>query len=845
MRQIIRNRRIQISLLILYLIPILLLIGFIAKFRVNVPSWDEWPVSTIFEKVATGELSFSDLIEPYNQHRYLFLRLILIPLAFLTNWNKDYELACSVILAILTGIIILQISRQKLDPVKGIIPFHLANISTAFIIFSLVQYQNWLWGLQIGVFLVNFCLVLSVWIMTAKYQYQPEKSLFLAAIPCIIASFTMAQGLTTWLAVLPSIYFQHQRKQRKMRSLLYWFGLFLMTCWFYFLNYPESESKTSKFATVLSHPLYFLKFFFTVLGAPLAHYSSVASLAIGILLILVFLGLILWGIKLYQFKFFQKIAPWLSFATFAILFSAIVTLGRANIGIEFGRGVDFALGSRYTTNSLFIIIAVIQIYYSLFPLESFPQKINLIPKLLGFNILWIVLLGVNSIDSINKGKIYHQRLEAEKFCLNLIQVLDERHHCWHWWEIMTFTDEMRNYAKFLNSINFINSPDIKFIDSDTAIHGKIITSDLNQQIFVQNPNDVLSISGDLRLSKDLLSDKQSYLVALSYGNRKTIIATSHPYSLNKYQASHQKLAWNIFLYAETIPLGETTLKAWLYQPQKQQFIRLPGEVSVKRLPENFDKNATFNAKPTETYGFLNTSTIPPVATANQRVIVSGWARLPAQTQQPSHVFLSYDDEKYFAASTEVNLDSPDVAQALGSNRYRQARWLTSLPTWTLPPGETTIKAWVYNPKQKQFVKLENDVTVKVFPEETAFVSQSQEIYGYIDSSKLSENSLTLSRREPLPLEGWARLPDALEQPQQVMFSYGNEQSFFAVAYVNLSSPDVAETFNSPQYNQVRWKTVLPLNFLPLGETVIKAWVYHPEKQQFVQLENEVTVTIVD
>ncbi len=831
--------RTQVFLLILYIIPILLLVWFIAEFRVNVPSWDEWPVSTIFEKVATNELSFNDLIEPYNQHRYLFVRLIIIPIAFLTNWNKDYELALNVILAISTWIITLQISCKKIENFKGKTSFYITNSVTLFLILSLVQYQNWLWGLQIGVFLVNFSVALAILILSSDERLQPQKSLLIAAFFCAIASFTMAQGLVSWLAAIPLIGLKIQGKRQKILSVLSWIALFLFTCFLHFYDYPISEEKGSNITAILANPTYFIKFFFTVIGAPLSPDSSVIAFSFGILIILLFLGLIIRGIKLYHFKFIQQVAPWLSFALFAILFSSLVTAGRANLG------VDFALGSRYTTNSLFLIIALIHIYYTLSFNKFRNKRYNRFPKTIFFQLFLIILLGISSIYSIQQGKPYRHRLESEKNCLNFIQVIDDRHYCWTWWEIMNSPEKMRSHAQFLNSVNFIESPDIQFINSAAEIEGKITKPNLNQPILLRHPEDSLSISGEVRLSDNLLSQKQPYLIALSYGNRKTIIEYRPLNTLDTANIKDQKLAWSISLSASLLPLGETTLNPWLYSPQKQQFIRLKGAVSIKRLTPEIDKNVTFNTEPAETYGYIDSSAIPSAATSNQRITVSGWAILPSRIKQPSQVFLSYGNHKYFIASAKVHLDSPDVAEALNSDQYRQARWLTTLPSWIFPPGKTSIKAWVYDPKRKQFVKLNDEAKVEVFPKETTFISSSQPIYGYIDSPENPETSFTLSRDQILSLKGWARLPERVEQPKNVMFSYGNQQSFFGGADVNLSSPDIAQAFNSQRYNQVRWEAQLFMHTLPLEKTVIKAWIYHPGKQQFIQLQHEVAIAIID
>ena len=78
-----------------------------------------------------------------------------------------------------------------------------------------------------------------------------------------------------------------------------------------------------------------------------------------------------------------------------------------------------------------------------------------------------------------------------------------------------------------------------------------------------------------------------------------------------------------------------------------------------------------------------------------------------------------------------------------------------------------------------------------------------------------------------------------------MFSYGTNRSFFANAVVDLDSPDVAKALNSSRYSKVRWAVNIPSKSLPLGETVIKAWVYDPSSQQVVKLSGEPKVKVVE
>ncbi|HBE16940.1 MAG TPA: hypothetical protein DDW51_04840 [Cyanobacteria bacterium UBA11367] len=59
------------------------------------------------------------------------------------------------------------------------------------------------------------------------------------------------------------------------------------------------------------------------------------------------------------------------------------------------------------------------------------------------------------------------------------------------------------------------------------------------------------------------------------------------------------------------------------------------------------------------------------------------------------------------------MDRPDVAKAFGSSQYAQAGWQVDVFPKSLPLGETVIKAWVYNPDNKEFVKLNGEPKIKV------------------------------------------------------------------------------------------------------------------------------------
>jgi hypothetical protein len=134
---------------------------------------------------------------------------------------------------------------------------------------------------------------------------------------------------------------------------------------------------------------------------------------------------------------------------------------------------------------------------------------------------------------------------------------------------------------------------------------------------------------------------------------------------------------------------------------------------------------------------------------------------------------------------------------------------------------------------------------RTFPKALAFVENPDKLHGYIDTPPTTDQLLRQSKHDQIELQGWAILPDSRPLPKTVFFSYGEQRSFFAHAAVSLDRPDVAKSLNSSRYTTVGWKAMMTLQTLPLGETVVKAWVYDREGKRFVKLEGEPKVQVVE
>ncbi len=132
-----------------------------------------------------------------------------------------------------------------------------------------------------------------------------------------------------------------------------------------------------------------------------------------------------------------------------------------------------------------------------------------------------------------------------------------------------------------------------------------------------------------------------------------------------------------------------------------------------------------------------------------------------------------------------------------------------------------------------------------FPRNIKFIAQSEKLHGHIDVPPTTKKPFNLRRSDTLNLFGWAIFPNYQEQPPIVLLSYGNNQSFFATGLVNSNRPDVATALNSSLYNTSGWEANVSLRSIPAGETVIKAWVYDRKGQQFIQLNGEPKIKVLE
>lgn len=575
-----------IFLFILYLTPVIGICWFVARFSVNVPLFDQWILPYLFEKFATDDLTLKTLLAQHNTHRLFFPKLIFISLAFLSNWNIRLELCFSVGLAIFTSLALYQLSRIT-SQFRSNFSFHLANIFTYFLIFSWVQYENWLWGFQIAIFLINLCVVLACLVLVDP-KLKSKFKLFIAAVLCGVASFSSAQGLLSWIVVLPLVAILDGNSSQKIKRLMLWVFTFILSGLIYSIDYQKESTFTEE--NLLIHLDQIWSFFLNLIAAPIFHSTTLNSW-IGGLILLLFLGLTSNWIK-HHSSSPQKLKSltWISIGFFSILCSALIAIGRAELG------TDYALvASRYTTHSILLLIACVQLAQRWADDSLNYHRVSLnLKKLLVYSFLVGILISFNGMISLDAMSYIQSRLpliQGGRTCFYLINYLEKSsffktslQSCLlqlnprDWIDVIWDTAprlERLNFRKFAKNVTFISQPEL--------VDGEITSPLTSEQSLRISSGDSIHIEGWITLSR---SQKLPEIIFFSQADHQSFFANADVIPENNdfknlfNIQSQTKAKWQIELSAHDLSIEPTVISAWSYHSEKNQFHKLKNDVNI-------------------------------------------------------------------------------------------------------------------------------------------------------------------------------------------------------------------------------------------------------------------------
>lgn len=442
---------------ILALLPTIILGLLILNNTVNVTFWDQWEVVNVLEAFHQGKLSFQTFFSQQNESRLAFPKIFFLFLAQLTHWDVRYEMLASFLLACLLSHNIYRLSRFTLNvsQLESLLILFLSNL----LIFAPIQYDNWLWGIQLIVFIPISCVTLCV---VTSYSTLSSKSKFLiCASLCTISTFSYANGIIAWVLVYPILSISESWKWKdifKNKLLLgRWIFCFSVNSIVYFYDYKKPSYHPSFFYS-LQHPFLALEYFLSFLGSPFRFSTTqgdiILAATLGAVLLLLFIFSNIYLVFFTDSKSAYKTIGWQAIGGYALMSALLTTLGRV------GFGVEQSLSSRYTTFSLYLAVGVVHLVamtLTEWRNKKFIRDGNLWLNTnrfiyILFVIFFILHLIVSVLSAQGMAHIRHQRLRA-KSCIQMINFVSNDDCLKTSYPI---PEQVKQRATFLNSIGFLN-----------------------------------------------------------------------------------------------------------------------------------------------------------------------------------------------------------------------------------------------------------------------------------------------------------------------------------------------------------------------------------------------------
>ena len=370
---------------------------------------DDWVIATDLQKLELGKLQLKHLLFPHNGHSVFFPRLFILGLSFLTRWNILYQLYGSWIFSALTWLILWSLLKLTLKDLQSYVkPLAVAH---SFLLFSLCQSENFLWGWQIGWYFAAFFAVVSIW--SLSFWRGRWIGIIVSAATALITTFSMASGILLWGVLFLVIL---DRRNWKIQHIYFWLAFSVCSIVAYFLNllnYPQEYLVPRK-------SFLFLKFFFITIGAPFGaigpRQQVLLSVFAGLISVVAFVVPFRW-IRANNSELFSKCRPWAALTLYGFLSLILVTVART----KYGLGGAFI--TRYTMFSmLFWCGAIVPI--SLFVFENRKSTSwKMIALIVG--ILFVFGYSATAIRRYTRITEYSKRFEIGKRALYDYQAAQE------------------------------------------------------------------------------------------------------------------------------------------------------------------------------------------------------------------------------------------------------------------------------------------------------------------------------------------------------------------------------------------------------------------------------------
>ncbi|MEO5356450.1 MAG: hypothetical protein H7844_04025 [Nitrospirae bacterium YQR-1] len=374
----------KLPLLTLLYSPLFLLLYLVFRFQVNIPFWDEWDITGVFDAFYNGNL-FAFLFQQHTDSRMFFPKLVFLFAGLLTGLDMRIFMYLSVFLALLTSICIyVLIQRSFKNTVIAYVNVFFVNL----MVFSPVADENWLWGMQFVFYITPLLLCAGLVVNTSGFSLK--RKVILNSIFSFVGTFSFANGLLLWLFLFP---FNELFKSNTVKTERRYIGVYIILAFacvsVFFLGYEHHIVSRGKWDLVE-----IIKAFFSGIGGPLIKDNLKHSLLCGLVFFSLFTTVVYKIIPELKDNL-RRYYPWLVTACYAAATITLISVNRA--------GVIYTTASRYMTVSAYFIISSVILLSMYIAKSGNKTKIPvLLPAFFLFSLLYYRMYD-NSIDSMRSN----------------------------------------------------------------------------------------------------------------------------------------------------------------------------------------------------------------------------------------------------------------------------------------------------------------------------------------------------------------------------------------------------------------------------------------------------------
>jgi len=571
--------------ILLLALPGLGVLHYVCGLYVEMPVFDQLFMVPFFEKVHEGSATLEDYVARWGAggiHHIIFPRLIFAALSLASNWTLKYEVLTNFGLAAITFLALWRLA--VLTSEGGSWRLRLtANLLTSLLLFSPVQHWNWRYGFSLAIFLTNASVVGAVLMLAGTRRGFPMIRIILAAGFCVVATFSMAQGTASWVALAPLVALVAHSSRRPGAITGSWLALAIASCVLFFLGYsPTEDSNFARVArTLLNAPLPALSHWLALLGSPLAYFSAftaipqnhtaLAFVPIGGAVVAAFLSLSLLLVLRAGHEVLWRAAPWMALGLFSLLYAAMNTMGRS---FDVGLFDKTQYVSMYSTPSIFTTIAVVQLG-AIAWVQQLQVKARTGGRRIAARVLVVGALALAMLELANLWTLlphlYAQRRRAvgHERCFELRDYLSAAECAWAGSQKIPFVASRRPGPRQL-----------EFLAEERETYGEIYDARLGS--FSK-----FSV-GTLNLRKKRLAETVAVIRGRADPPRDfdaapiVLLELGGSQSFFDFAVLERDGSWSEAIGPWDLPGGRSRLRAWIYDPDRSAVAPLRGNAWIEK-----------------------------------------------------------------------------------------------------------------------------------------------------------------------------------------------------------------------------------------------------------------------